>query len=140
MQHVQVDKATSFQANQFSSQIKKQLLPLITEQNKSDNSRDRNKASLFANKYMKDHIFELPRNVNIFLHHLVATCVNELHHLCMYNRHTEKITAGLKRVRKVVDDILIYTPSLPILKKRAFAFFVVNMVSLSSKQSRGCCY
>ena len=41
----------------------------------------------------------------------------------MHNRHTEKITAGLKRVRKVVGDILIYTPSLPILKKRAFAFF-----------------
>ena len=34
----------------------------------------------------------------------------------------DKVTAGLEGVRKIVDDVLIYAPSLSILKKRACAF------------------
>ncbi|XP_020623162.1 uncharacterized protein LOC110060711 [Orbicella faveolata] len=45
LKHVQVDEATSFQANQFSSQIKKTVASAC-QQNKSDNNRNRNSASL----------------------------------------------------------------------------------------------
>ena len=34
----------------------------------------------------------------------------------------EKVVAGLEGVRKIVDDILIYAPTLSILKKRSRAF------------------
>ena len=39
-----------------------------------------------------------------------------------YNRRMEKVTAGQERVCKIIDDILIYAPSLSLLKRRACAF------------------
>ena len=39
-----------------------------------------------------------------------------------YNRRMDKVVAGLEGVRKIVDDILIYAPTLSILKTRSRAF------------------
>ena len=39
-----------------------------------------------------------------------------------YNRHMDKVVTGLEGVRKIVDDILIYAPTLSILKTRSRAF------------------
>ena len=39
-----------------------------------------------------------------------------------YNRRMDKVVADLEGIRKIVDDILVYAPSLSILKKRVHAF------------------
>ena len=39
-----------------------------------------------------------------------------------YNRRMEEVVAGLEGVLKIVDDILIYAPTLSIVKKRSRAF------------------
>ena len=39
-----------------------------------------------------------------------------------YNRRMDKVVSGLEGLRKIVDNMLIYAPTLSILKKRSHAF------------------
>ena len=56
-----------------------------------------------------------------------------------YNRRMDKVIAGLEGVRKIVDDILFYAPSLSILKKHTRALLNhcrQHGVTLKNKKSK----
>ena len=53
-----------------------------------------------------------------------------------YNRHMDKVVAGLEGVRKIIDNILIYAPTLSILKTRSRAFLDQYRQLVTLKQAK----